>query len=286
MKVSRIKQVFTESLKQEYPEQEIDSFFNLLTKAYLGMSRLEVALDPDKEISGKDLEKFEKAGERLQKHEPIQYILGETEFFGFIFKVNRHVLIPRPETEELVEWILSDLQEEKGRALQILDIGTGSGCITISLAKNLPRAKVSAIDISGEALHTARINARANGVEISFIQQDILRLDKLPEKYDVIVSNPPYVRELEKESMHANVLNNEPAGALYVKNEDPLLFYRKITSLAKEALVEDAKLYLEINQYLGAETKALLTNNYFTARLKKDIFGNDRTLKGIRSKKD
>ena len=279
MKLSRLKGNFLEILKEEYPPHEVNSFFNLLTEAFLGMTRLQVALDPDKEISEQEQQKLEDALQRLQKHEPIQYILGETEFFGLTFKVDKNVLIPRPETEELVEWILSDVKDRE-QTISILDIGAGSGCIAISLAKNISHAKVTAIDISEGALEIAKTNAENNKVNVEFIQQDILGAETLPSKYDIIVSNPPYVRELEKKEMQANVLNNEPAGAMYVKDEDPLVFYRKITALAKENLEPGGALYFEINQYLGEETKALLTNNYFTASLKKDIFGSDRMLKG------
>ena len=280
MKLARFKEKFTKSLKEEYPLQEVNSFFNLLTEAFLGMTRLQVALDPEKEVSAMEQQNLEDALHRLKQHEPIQYILGETEFFGLTFKVDENVLIPRPETEELVEWILADAKNLEQSEIQILDIGTGSGCIAISLAKHLPNAKVAAIDISEGALETAKKNAEINKVNVEFLQQDILVAETLPAKYDIIVSNPPYVRELEKKEMQANVLDNEPAGALYVKDEDPLVFYRKITALAKENLKKGGTLYFEINQYLGEETKALLTNNYFTASLKKDIFGNDRMLKG------
>ena len=280
MKLARFKEKFTKSLKEEYPLQEVNSFFNLLTEAFLGMTRLQVALDPEKEVSAMEQQNLEDALHRLKQHEPIQYILGETEFFGLTFKVDENVLIPRPETEELVEWILADAKNLDQSEIQILDIGTGSGCIAISLAKHLPNAKVAAIDISEGALEIAKKNAEKNKVNVEFLQQDILVAETLPSKYDIIVSNPPYVRELEKKEMQANVLDNEPAGALYVKDEDPLVFYRKITALAKENLKKGGTLYFEINQYLGEETKAFLTNNYFTASLKKDIFGNDRMLKG------
>ncbi|GHA34809.1 release factor glutamine methyltransferase [Salinimicrobium marinum] len=280
MKLLRFKEKFTDILKQGYPLQEVNSFFNLLTEEILGMSRLHVALDPEKEISESEQQKLEDALQRLQEHEPIQYILGETEFFGLTFKVDKNVLIPRPETEELVEWILSDVKNLQQKEIRILDIGTGSGCIAISLGKNLPSAKVTAIDISEGALEMAKRNADFNNVNVEFIQQDILEAEALDSNYDIIVSNPPYVRELEKKEMQANVLNNEPAGALYVKDEDPLAFYRKITELATKNIKKGGSLYFEINQYLGEETKALLTNNYFTASLKKDIFGNDRMLKG------
>ncbi|WP_424494379.1 peptide chain release factor N(5)-glutamine methyltransferase [Salinimicrobium sp. GXAS 041] len=280
MKISHFRDFFKKELQEEYPKGEVGSFFNILAEEYLGMSRLEMALNPHKEISVEIRGKFENALQRLKDQEPIQHIVGETAFFGLTFKVNRHVLIPRPETEELVAWILEAVSEEMQKEIRILDIGTGSGCIAISLAKNLPQAKISAIDVSPEALKMAKSNAILNGVKINFIQQDILEMKALQERYDVIVSNPPYVRELEKKEMQKNVLEHEPASALYVKDEDPLIFYQKITSLAQKSLNPGGFLFFEINQYLSAETESILKAENFTTHLKKDIFGNDRMLQG------
>lgn len=282
MRLSDLKKLFFDTLREIYPKEEIGSFLNILAGAYLQMNRLEMALSPEKELTPDQLEQFKEALERLQQHEPVQYITGKSEFFGLQFAVNKNVLIPRPETEELVEWILNDLQEQKNKDLEILDIGTGSGCIAIALAKNLPQAKVSAMDISPEALKTARDNALKNEVQVEFLAQDILKTEGLPKKYDVIVSNPPYVRELEKEEMQKNVLDFEPASALYVQDADPLLFYEKITELAAGALKPSGTLYFEINQYLGKETEALLRKKDFLTSLKKDIFGVDRMLKGVK----
>jgi len=279
--LSQLKIKFLNLLKDEYPAQEVSSFFNLLIESYLGMNRLDFALKPGKEISLEEKEKFESAIHGLSLHEPIQYIIGETEFFGLKFKVNKNVLIPRPETEELVQWILDDVGEAKNpQNLKILDIGTGSGCIAISLAKNLPDAEIFALDISENALETARENAGLNKVNVNFIQADILNLEALTGKFDVIVSNPPYVREMEKAKMHRNVLENEPDMALYVKDTDPLVFYRKITKLAQAGLKKNGNLYFEINQYLANETEEILKNSDFRTELKKDIFGNYRMLRG------
>jgi len=279
--LSQLKIKFLNLLKDEYPVQEVNSFFNLLTECYLGMSRLDFALRPEKELSSIEIEKFESAIHRLSLHEPIQYIIGETEFFGLKFKVDEHVLIPRPETEELVQWLLDDIRELKNPSnLKILDIGTGSGCIAISLAKNLPNAEIFALDISEKALKTAKENAGLNKVKVNFIQADILNLEALAGKFDIIVSNPPYVREMEKTEMHRNVLENEPDLALYVKDTDPLIFYKKITKLAEESLIKEGNLYFEINQYLANETEEILKNFGFKTGLKKDIFGNYRMLRG------
>ncbi len=282
MTVAGLKKRFLDKLGQEYPREEIGSFFNILSNAFLGMSRLDMALHPNKELSGDDLQKFEDALSRLQRHEPVQYIAGSTEFFGLPFRVTKDVLIPRPETEELVQWILKDLQKNEQKEIKILDIGTGSGCIAIALAKNLPQAKVSAIDISEKALEIAMENAAINEVQVDFLKKDILSTDVLDRKFDVIVSNPPYVRELEKKDMNRNVLDFEPATALYVKDLDPLIFYEKIAALAVHALKPSGSLFFEINQYLGKETEALLRKKDFLTSLKKDIFGVDRMLKGVK----
>jgi len=276
------KQQFIFGLKDEYPVEEINSFFNILITHYLNVTRLELALEPKKKMSYEEVKLFDKISLKLQEHEPIQYIIGETEFFGLKFHVDKNVLIPRPETEELVSWILLDLSEINGSALNILDIGTGSGCIAISLAKNLPSAKLTALDISTEAIRVATKNAEANGVDVEFINQDILLIDTFLGFLDVIVSNPPYVRDLEKNEMNRNVLENEPDGALYVRDNDPLIFYEAITNLAKTSLGKGGILYFEINQYLSKETEKLMLESGFKTTLKKDIFGNYRMLKGIK----
>lgn len=280
MKITAFKNHFFDTLAGEYLKEEIGSFFYILTEEKLGLSRLNIALESDRELSDKEVEMLTTALQRLKHHEPIQYITGHTEFFGLSFQVNRDVLIPRPETEELVEWMIQDL---KGKKVNILDIGTGSGCIAIALAKHLPEAKVTAIDISPGALKVAKANAEKNEVEIQFLELDVLAIENFPKRFDVIVSNPPYVRELEKKHMQRNVLEHEPETALYVKDEDPLLFYRKITAFAWDNLPVGGNLYFEINQYLGKETEALLKLKNFQTTLKKDIFGAERMLKGLKA---
>ncbi len=278
MKISDLKSNFKKSLSELYPSEEVQSFFNILSEKYLNLSRIEIALNRDRRLTETEAEKFQKAILRLQNHEPVQFIIGETEFYGLPFKVNKHTLIPRPETEELVEWILSGFPPSGARG--ILDIGTGTGCIAISLAKNLPNAKISALDISEEALKIAEANAKLNKVEVNFFQTDILAAETLPMKYDVIVSNPPYVRELEKKQMQQNVLKYEPHSALYVKDEDPLLFYRAISRLAKNHLNPGGKLFFEINEYLAYEmTELLKAEGFKNIEIKKDIYGKDRMLK-------
>ena len=282
MLVSVYKTKFQERLKSAYPVEEVQSFFNILTENILGMSRLDLALENNKALSASEEKSFDEALSRLLNHEPIQYITGKTEFYGSRFKVDHNVLIPRPETEELVQWILDDLKDQIREDFSILDIGTGSGCIAVSLAKNLPGANVTAMDISEKALQVARTNSQINNVQVNFLKKDILG-SEISEKFDIIVSNPPYVRELEKEEMQKNVLEHEPGLALYVKDEDPLLFYRRISLLAAAALEKNGKLYFEINQYLSKETELILKENGFITELRKDIFGNFRMLKGERN---
>jgi len=277
------KKEFIKNLENEYPLEEVISFFNIIMEHCLGITRLELALGPNKEISLKEYQNFNGIVLSLQRHEPIQYILGEASFFGLKFKVDNNVLIPRPETEDLVSWILSDLSENNPvTSLNILDIGTGSGCIAISLAKNLPQANLRALDISKLALEMASKNAKLNRVEVQFINEDVLNLNSIPGTFDIIVSNPPYVRDLEKKEMHRNVLENEPDQALYVRDTDPLIFYKQITILAKEALKSGGFLYFEINQYLAEETEQLMKDSGFETIVKKDIFGNFRMIKGIK----
>ncbi|MCF6180993.1 peptide chain release factor N(5)-glutamine methyltransferase [Lutibacter sp.] len=278
MNIINLKKLFFTELKAIYPDTEIQSFFNLLMNFKLNLLRTDIALNPSLKISEEAINYFHSAIGKLKKETPIQYIIGTTEFYGLTFKVNPSVLIPRPETEELIEWIISSTPTNK--QLTILDVGTGSGCIAISLAKNLPKAKVYAIDVSSEALKTAKQNAEINNISIKFSEIDILNTTKLPTKFDVIVSNPPYVRELEKKQMQRNVLANEPHIALFVKDKNPLLFYDKIADLAKNHLLKNGTLYFEINQYLGKETVSLLKSKGFqNIKLKKDIFGVNRMLK-------
>ena len=278
MLVQKFKNHFFLELSKLYPQTEIQSFFNILIEFKLNLSRVDLALKPNFEITSQEIMFFEKALSDLKKHIPIQYITGTTNFYGLDFNVNSSVLIPRPETEELISWIIKD--SKNFNKISILDIGTGSGCIAISLAKNLPNAKVYALDISKEALKIAKNNAAINKVSIEFIEADILSIEQLKQNFNIIVSNPPYVRELEKEMMQQNVLTYEPHLALFVKNENPLLFYNKIADLAKNHLVENGNLYFEINQYLGKETSELLTSKGFkNVKLKKDIFEADRMIK-------
>ena len=284
------KSTFIQELSSLYDEKEIESLFYIILEQFHNKKRIDLALNPAMEMDALQLLRWETVLSELKKEKPIQYILGETEFYGLRFLVNENTLIPRPETEELVEWILEITNYElEITNLKIVDIGTGSGCIAISLAKNVQNAEVSAIDISEKALATAIKNAEINAVNVNFINADILNVTDLselpssnfhlPTPIDIIVSNPPYVRNLEKAEIKTNVLEFEPHLALFVDDSDALLFYRKIAQLAIKNLSENGKLFFEINQYLGKETFDLLVNLGFrNVELKKDIYGNDRMI--------
>lgn len=284
MLLKSYKAIFLNELSPLYDEKEIESFFYIILESFHNKKRIDLALDPAMEMDAMQLLRWERVLADLKKQKPIQYILGETEFYGLPFLVNENTLIPRPETEELVEWILqSEKYEVQNTKLKLLDIGTGSGCIAISLAKNLPNALVSAIDVSEKALETAKQNAKMNTIEVNFILKNILETDDLEQNFDIIVSNPPYVRMLEKQEINPNVLEYEPHLALFVEDDDALLFYRKIAVLGMKNLSENGLLYFEINQYLGKETVALLDNLGFkNIELKKDIYGNDRMVRGTK----
>jgi len=280
MLLKEIKKVFHTELDAIYGKEEVSSFFYLLIEHYLGLERFILAVQPELIITKEEGSPLFEALSKLKLQVPIQYIIGKTHFMDLDFVVNKNVLIPRPETEELVRWVLDDFSTVKSD-LKILDIGTGSGCIAVSLAKNLPKAKVYAIDVSEEALAVAKETAKLNGVEIYFINADILEVNDLDDKFDIIVSNPPYVRMLEKQEMKNNVLDNEPELALFVADDNPLIFYKKIIELAAKNLIDKGVLYFEINQYLGKETQSLLeATNFSEIELRKDFFGNDRMLKG------
>ncbi len=296
MTLKKFKLYFSDKLSEIYPQTEIDSFFFILIEELLGLQRIDTVLKPDFIIENEILNNLKNIISRLKKEEPIQYILGKTAFYGLPFLVDKNTLIPRPETEELVEWILKEIQELRIKiqkeSLSILDIGTGTGCIPISLAKNLKNITISAIDVSSNALKIAKQNASLNNVTIDFFELDILQTENLNKlsvlaqskthsnnKYDIIVSNPPYVRELEKVEIKNNVLNNEPHLALFVDNENPLIFYKKIADLAKSHLTKNGLLFFEINQYLSSETVTMLKEKEFTnIELKKDLFSNDRMI--------
>ena len=284
MTTGKFRNHFINLLEDLYPIEELKSFFYLLAEKYLNLSRINIALQLNNELTPEEQSSFYQAVDRLRIHEPIQYILGETEFFGMPIIVNKQVLIPRPETEELVSWIIEDVDKKE---TTILDIGTGSGCIAISLAKKLNNAVVSAIDISNKAIEVAKKNALINNVNVEFSRVDVLNFedklvlqDKWKSKFDIIVSNPPYVRMQEKKLMQLNVIDHEPDIALFVEDDNPLLFYRRISELSRQYLKHNGTLYLEINEYLGVEMEKMLNEAGFKhVELKKDMFGKNRMIK-------
>jgi release factor glutamine methyltransferase len=280
MKIKEYKSHFIKALLPFYDEMEAESFFLLLLENKHQLRRIDLALDVDKEFSETDISNWNAILEKLKIQIPIQYIIGATHFYGLEFIVDGNVLIPRPETEELVDWIVKlNSKLSKTKALKILDIGTGSGCIAISLAKNIPNSEVFAIDVSEKALAVAEKNAILNKVPVTFLHKNILETNDLSRKFDIIVSNPPYVRNLEKAEIKPNVLENEPHLALFVSDNDPLIFYKKIAELAAANLNPNGQLFFEINQYLGKETQELLESiGLKNIELRKDIYGNDRMI--------
>ncbi|MGB5382993.1 MAG: peptide chain release factor N(5)-glutamine methyltransferase [Lutimonas sp.] len=273
---------FLNLLASKYTEEEILFFFRILCEDFFDLPRHKLALQLDEQLSEEQQTKLNNALLLLQQEYPLQYIIGHTEFYGLKIKVNLSTLIPRPETEELVDWIISSTN--KNKEVKILDIGTGSGCIAISLAKNLPKSKVFALDISAEAIKTAKENALINKVNVQFKEANILNAPEINETFDIIVSNPPYVLESEKDLMKKNVLDFEPETALFVKDTDALIFYRAIAELSREKLNPDGVLFFEINENKGNQTMDLLKQqNFINIEIKKDYREKDRMVKAQKS---
>ena len=275
--MQQVIQYIRQSLHSLYPPSEIKALIGLLLEKKFGIRMLDVYMDKDIQFLPEQAKELEDILRRLRDNEPIQYILGEADFCGFSFRVNSHVLIPRPETAELVGWILDDLPDT---SLRILDIGTGSGCIPIALSRRCPQAELLAWDISSEALEVARENNRLHGTSVRFERQDIFAPVKETEYFDVVVSNPPYITASEKKEMERNVLDWEPGLALFVPDEDPLVFYRRIAELGKTLLAPTGTLYLEINRTYGGQIRTMLEGlGYGLVELRKDLSGNDRMIK-------
>lgn len=289
MQLSELKTLFISRLDKLYSSDEVQSLFQLGVQKILGMSRLATILKPHMDVQQEALERFLGLISALEAEQPIQYFFEETVFCDLTFKVNQHVLIPRPETEELVHLVLDVLAKQPVQPpITILDIGTGSGCIAVSLAKRLTDAKIFAMDVSKEALSLAKENARLNEASVTYLEYDILNSETrdlrseeaLDFKWNAIVSNPPYVRESEKALMNNNVLKYEPGLALFVSDNDPLVFYRHIVEFAKVNLKSKGWLFFEINQYLAEEMQLLLKNYKFNEiSVIKDLFGEDRFIK-------
>lgn len=277
MTVSEYKKKFIQELSPIYGQEETLSLY-YWAMSEKGFSKTDLILKKNEEFVKEIENDLLAIINQLIAQKPLQYIFEKAYFFGYEFKVSPATLIPRTETEELVEWILQILRSQPHKKWKILDIGTGSGCIPITLKKEFPNATIHTIDISAEAIAIAKENAQHLQADIHFIHQDILQTETL-ETYDLIVSNPPYVRELEKAEIQKNVLEYEPHLALFVSNKDPLIFYRKITQLASKYLAENGYLFFEINQYLGKETVEMIQNYFSAIELRKDLKGNERMVK-------
>jgi len=283
---SRIKtlkeafQNFQSLIQRNYEIDEARSITQIVFKEILGYDTIQLILNENDLLPASIFEQLDYIAFQLNEHKPIQYILRHTDFYGLKFEVNESVLIPRPETEELVDWIIKDHKESQ--SLNILDIGTGSGCIPVSLKFNLPQAKVSSIDVSKEAIAIALKNSIKNNVELFIINQDVLALESINADYDVVVSNPPYVLESEKVEMRRNVLDYEPSIALFVPNNDPLLFYKKIIQLIEDSSKVATHLYFEINESYADELIHIFdSQKWHQPELRKDIRGKDRMIKAV-----
>ena len=281
-KIKDIRDHYLSRLKKIYPEQEAKKLLEILFEDLLGINRVEMLPGSRARLSESEMLTIHFAVRDLLRHRPVQHITGKAEFFGLKIGVNKNVLIPRPETEELVAWILSEADQKPG--LRVLDIGTGSGAIALALKNERPEWEVLAMDNSGTALETARENARENDLHIHFLQTDIL--DEISRKnlsaFDIIVSNPPYVTESDKNEMQPNVLEFEPAEALYVNNENPLKYYRAISDFAAKSLKRNGKLFFEINEKFGREMIQLLEDHGFVnIILRKDLRDRHRMIMGV-----
>ena len=272
MKLDSFKKEFLESITPLYNKDETKSLYYMLCEEYLALSKSKLIIAENMDLSIEKANHLCNCLDRLKKHEPIQYVLGKVTFMDLEFKANSSVLIPRPETEELVNIILKNELGNK----TVLDIGSGSGCIAVSLAKHSPKAKVTALDICKDAIELSQRNAKENDVNLEFINADILNY-KSDKKYDSIVSNPPYVIESEKKHMSKNVLDYEPELALFVKNDDPLQFYKAILDFAKNSLNKNGEIYFEINESYKDKIMELVNNyGYSNIDCKLDVFGKYR----------
>ena len=275
MNIKELEKEYIQSLIHFYDAEESKSILYLSASSVLKLTQSQLLINKDKPLAVNDADKLIEVLRHLKTGKPVQQVLGESFFYGLPLKITDKVLIPRPETEELVDWVIKEIKDKKH---SLLDIGTGSGCISIAVKKHLPEINVSAMDISAEALTVARNNAKLNNVEINFIEADVLNYSD-SKSYDVIVSNPPYIRQLEMADMHENVLAHEPHSALFVSDENPLIFYNAICDFAITNLNPNGYLFFEINEYLWEETLQLLIDKHFkNIELKKDMQGKDRMI--------
>lgn len=279
--IRQLSQYAKQALKDSYAEHEIDSLCTIIYMDVLRLAKIDIHLKKNDILPESFVNKFIGIIGLLQAGHPVQYVIGETEFAGRRFYVDASTLIPRPETGELAAWVAA----HAGAGCRMLDIGTGSGCIAVSVACQCPGAEVEGVDISAEALAVAARNAARNGTKVRFRQADILRYEECAwGRYDIVVSNPPYVRESEKQGMQPQVLHHEPPGALFVPDNDPLLFYRRIAEFGQEHLREGGLLFFEINEAFGAETAALLERyGYGEVEVRRDFDDKERMVKGIKT---
>lgn len=281
---------FVERLRPIYDERESGNIADWVFESIANIKRLDRVANRQQAITNSTIEQLNAVLQQLLMHKPVQYILGEAWFYKMKLKVNEHVLIPRPETEELVEWVISEIRNKELEIrnkevsqLTIIDIGTGSGCIPIALKKELTASEIFAIDVSGDALKVARENAADQNVEINFLKIDFLSegsWSSLP-LFDIIVSNPPYIPEDEKIKLAKNVVEHEPRLALFVTDADPFIFYKKITAFADKHLKENGKVFVEVHEDYANQVQQIFTKKNFTAEIKKDMYGRERMIKAL-----
>jgi release factor glutamine methyltransferase len=284
MTFADIEEIFLDQMPGFYDREEVKVIASLAVQSVCHISRSYYLLHKNTDLTLAQETALIRVLDELRFGKPLQHVLGEADFYGLKFKVNSAVLVPRPETEELVEWILTSVKVGELQAGTILDIGTGSGCIPIALKKNLDGCEVYSMDVSEEALNIAQQNCELNGVHVNLVQGDILNqsFEISNVVFDIIVSNPPYVRHSEKADMSPHVLQHEPHHALFVDDDDPLLFYRSIVAFSATNLSDSGCLFFEINEKLGSETEFLLQSSGFTTELRKDLQGKDRMIKAFR----
>ena len=298
MTIGEIYKQFVEQLQTIYDERESENITDWVFESIANNKRSDRISDKQKQFSDSVTQQLNTVLQRLLTHEPVQYILGEAWFYKMKFFVNEYVLIPRPETEELVEWVVEGIRNKKleirnkkvseltthNSPFTILDIGTGSGCIAIALKKELPDAEVFAIDVSEDALHVAKQNAQDQNASINFLQIDFLNEDywQSLQSFDIIISNPPYIPEDEKSKLARNVVDNEPHLALFVSDEDPFIFYRKIASFSEQHLKENGKVFVEVHEDFSKEVQQIFAEKNFTTEIKKDMCGRERMVKAFK----
>ncbi len=278
MSLQEIKNFLKQKLSAKIDAIELSSLIGMLLEEVTGWNRMQQIVNVNTPLTKEQIETIELYATQLLSGKPIQYILGKAWFMGNELKVNEHVLIPRPETEELVEWVIS-YASIINKPLQIIDMGTGSGCIALALKLALPSCTVTGLDISKEALEVATMNALHLNASIQWIAHDILSENTLATTYDVIVSNPPYIPQREKSTMQEQVVNHEPSLALFVPNEDPLVYYRTIATLGKKYLSANGQLFFEIHYDQGKALLSMLDEMHYHAELRKDSFGKNRMIR-------